>query len=73
MGFEDIYLFDFMRRKAYCALPCYTSSCPYRFPLDVIADLDQTTDITQTLVSEAMSYRQFDCLLKASNANKLAT
>ena len=30
-----------------------------------IADLDQTTDITQKHVSEAMSYRQFNRLLKA--------
>ncbi len=30
-----------------------------------IADLEQTQDITQTHISEAMSYRQFDRLLKA--------
>ncbi len=30
-----------------------------------IADLDQTKDITQAHISEAMSYRQFDRLLKA--------
>ncbi|MFK7794979.1 MAG: hypothetical protein AB8B89_06515 [Gammaproteobacteria bacterium] len=30
-----------------------------------IADLEQAQDITQTHISEAMSYRQFDRLLKA--------
>ena len=30
-----------------------------------IADLDQTKDIAKKHISEAMSYRQFDRLLKA--------